>query len=57
MNYRLVRITAPHFCAGVEIDDKDKVVKFAPILKWTKGRTLWWLERYCKKKKWEIEVL
>lgn len=54
---RFIRISAPHFCAGADIDKDDKVVNPAPILKWMKGRTLWWVERYCKSKKWEIEVI
>lgn len=57
MNYRLIRISAPHFCAGAEINQYDKVVNPAPILKWMKNRDLWWIEKYCKKKKWEIEVI
>jgi len=53
---RMIRITAPHFCAGAEIKD-SKVVYPAPIIKWMKGRTLWWIRKYCEKKKWEIEVI
>ncbi len=57
MNYRMIRISAPHFCAGAEINERNEVIYPAPIIKWMKGRTLWWIRKYCEKKKWEIEVI
>jgi hypothetical protein len=30
----LIRVTAPHFCAGLEVE-RGVVVNAAPILKWT----------------------
>ena len=57
INYKLIRISAPYFCAGAEIDHNNNVINAAPILKWMKGRNLWWIEKYCNKKKWEIEVI
>lgn len=57
MEYKLLRITANHFCAGAETDKNEVVVKTAPILKYMKGRTIWWIKRYCKKKKWELEII
>jgi hypothetical protein len=53
---RLIRISAPHFCAGADVKD-GKIIDAAPIIKWMKGRTLWWVRKYCEKKKWEIEVV
>lgn len=55
MNCKLLRITSSYFCAGI-ITVNDIVVKYAPILKYMKGRSIWWIERYCKKKKWELEI-
>jgi hypothetical protein len=52
---RFIRISAPHFCAGADIKD-SKVINPAPIIKWMKGKTLWWVRKYCEKKKWEIET-
>jgi hypothetical protein len=33
----LIRVTAPHFCAGLQLEH-GVVVTSAPILKWTRGR-------------------
>ena len=33
----LVRVTAGHFCAGLEIDATGRCVRAAPILKWCVG--------------------
>ena len=51
----MVRIEAPHFCAGVELRD-NKVVKVAPILKYMRGWEVSRVTSYCdrvtsKKKK------
>lgn len=35
----LVRVVAPHFVAGLEVDPKtSRVVRAAPILQWTVGK-------------------
>jgi hypothetical protein len=52
----MIRISAPHFCAGADIKDSE-VTNPAPIIKWMEGRTLWWVRKYCEKKKWEIEIV
>lgn len=56
----IIRITAPHFCAGVVVEvDKGYVVKAAPIVKymleqrWTPARVF----SYCATKRWKAEVL
>lgn len=52
----LLQIKAPHFTAGVVIED-GKVVRAAPIvsymMRWTKARVL----NYCAGKKWEVVVV
>lgn len=55
MNCKLLRITSKYFCAGVATKN-DIVVNAAPILKYMKNRDIWWVEKYCKKKKWELET-
>lgn len=52
----LIQISANHFCAGIIFRD-SKVFAFAPILKWSKGKSYYWMKKYCEKKKWRfIEV-
>ena len=34
----LIRISAPHFCAGIVLDGSGHVVEAAPILQWTLGK-------------------
>ena len=55
------RIEAPHFTAGVRVDDTahaaDVIFYTAPILAWTRGKTLAWLLDYCHKKGWKAEEL
>ncbi len=48
----LLRITAPHFCAGIE-----RGGRCAPILRWMRGMTLAEIRRYCARKGWTVEVL
>ena len=64
MTNSLVRIVAPHFVAGIVLDgaigqydyDSDKVLihRCAPILRYMKGWTTHRIERYCRKKGWEL---
>ena len=51
--YKLIQITAPHFCAGAVIKN-GKVVITAPIIKWMIGKNKEFITNYCKKKKWKI---
>lgn len=48
----LLRISAPHFCAGVEIGGR-----VAPIVSYMHGWSLQRIEAYCVKKRWQVEVL
>jgi hypothetical protein len=52
----LVRITSDYFCAGIVFKD-DYVCETAPILKWSKNRSFFWMKKYCEKKKWKFEKL
>jgi len=49
---KLVQITAPHFCAGVVLLD-NKVIAYAPILKYMKGWSLRMVRSYCATKMWK----
>lgn len=53
----LVRIVAPHFVAGVLVDDDMRVVQAAPILRWAVRWRVDWLADYCRGKGWGIEVV
>lgn len=49
------RIEAPHFVAGGQVDQWDIVVRAAPILRWTIGKSLTELRRYCRRQGWELQ--
>jgi len=53
----LLRITAPHFTAGVILRNRGRSNRCAPIVKymagWDKGQII----KYCESKGWECEVL
>jgi len=46
----LVQIQAPHFTAGIEVNEHKIVTRAAPILKWTINKSLKQVLDYCKKK-------
>lgn len=49
----LHRIEAPHFVAGVVV--RNGIIDVAaPILRWSKGKTIEALTIYCKTKSWRI---
>jgi hypothetical protein len=49
----MLRITAPHFCAGIV-----RGGECAPILrKHLKGKTLREIREYCRARGWKLEVL
>jgi hypothetical protein len=52
----LWQISAPHFVAGLEVDDDDMVCKAAPILSWTLGK-YWYQVKgvICHRYRWHIE--
>lgn len=50
MTELLVRVTVPHFCAGIVVRD-EVVVEAAPILKWAIGKPLEEVARWALRKK------
>ena len=51
------RVEAPHFVAGLETEThngSEIVVRSAPILGWTKGKTMTEFLRYCLRKGWVV---
>lgn len=53
----LYRIVAPHFVAGVLVDEDSVVEETAPILRWAMGRELGWLVSYCTRKRWQLQFV
>lgn len=56
----LYQVTARHMCAAFETEMRDGieiVVLAAPILGWTKGKSLSVIEGYCYKKGWHLRLL
>lgn len=51
---KLLRIVAPHFVAGLDVDDTGRVTKAAPIIGWMVGKTLAYVSSYCGRKGWRI---
>jgi hypothetical protein len=51
----LVRIVAPHFVAGVEVNGSGYVVNWPPILHWTGGKKWAPVEAYFKRKGYRIQ--
>lgn len=53
--YLLVQVDAPHFCAGIDLED-SVVVRAAPILAWCIGMRRYLLSAYFKKKGWRATI-
>jgi hypothetical protein len=54
----LVRITAPHFVAGLEYRKSTGVVtNAAPILGWTVGKDIEYVKAWCRKKNYTYEIV
>ena len=53
----LVRVVAPHFVAGLLIDDCGVCSHAAPILKWAIGRKRDGLSAYFRGKGWKASIL
>lgn len=56
MSVMLVRVVAPHFVAGFEMDN-GRCVRAAPILGWCVGRTTHVLRAYFARRKWAAHVV
>lgn len=52
----LIRITAPHYCAGLVARD-GRVIEAAPILRWTVGKKAEAVIEYAVRKKYHVKVL
>jgi hypothetical protein len=52
----LVQVDAPHFCAGIVLDN-GRCVKAAPILGWCVGRTVNMLRAYFKRRGWKACIV
>lgn len=51
----LVRVAAPHFVAGIVLDDAGVVIEAAPILAWERGKHYGELRAYFARKHWVAE--
>lgn len=52
----LVQVTAPHFCAGLVLED-DRVIDAAPILRWAIGKGRDELRAQLQQKRWKAIVV
>jgi len=52
----LIRIDAPHYCAGIVIH-KGVVIKAAPILFWTVDKSEKYVLNYFKRKRFKVEFI
>lgn len=57
MSGGLIRIVAPHFVAGLVVDDKGIVRRAAPIVAWAIGRHVDKTLAYFRRKGWVVEAL
>jgi hypothetical protein len=49
----MARITAPHFCAGIDITTR----RVAPIIHYMRRWSVDEIQRYCERRGWVLEVL
>jgi hypothetical protein len=52
---KVYTINAPHFNAGIMVDDKFTVVQAAPIIRYMIGWDLGDVMEYCEKRKWDFQ--
>lgn len=52
-----MRITAPHFVAGLVLNANQVVVRAAPILRYMLGWSRHHVRNYCARKHWKVEPL
>jgi hypothetical protein len=53
----LVRVEAPHFVAGIEVNERGMCMNAAPILKWCIGKKTDFLRDYFKGKGWKATIV
>lgn len=49
---RTIRIVAPHFCAGLDLDG-SRATNAAPIISYMRGWTADKIASYCERKGWQ----
>jgi len=52
----LIRIAAPHFVAGVVLDEQTRVIRTAPILHYMRDWSLPRIITYCIVKQWQCAI-
>jgi len=50
----LLRIEAPHFVAGLEVNERMRVIRAAPILAWAMGRDFETVANTLNRKGWRM---
>lgn len=53
----LVRVVAPHFVAGLEVDGEGRCILAAPILRWCEGKTRDELRAYFARRGWDARIV
>lgn len=53
----LIRVEAPHFTAGLAVDDAGFVTTAAPVLAWCKNKPLHCVTDYFRQKGWHLVYL
>ena len=53
----LVRVEAPHFVAGITVNERGMCMGAAPILKWCIGKKTDFLRDYFKSKGWKATLV
>lgn len=47
-------ITAPYFCCGLIVGRNGVVLEAAPIIRWTEGKRLWEVRKWCRRKGFDL---
>lgn len=55
-HHHLMRVVAPHFVAGLVLDDSGKCIEAAPILAASIGKSEAQLRSYFERRGWQVEV-
>jgi hypothetical protein len=53
----LYQVTSSYYCAGIITTNSGFVIKAAPILKWTIGKSIKYLQQYFTTKGFTIQAL
>lgn len=54
---RMLRVTAPHFVAGLLLDEDRRCIETAPILTASIGKSETQLRAYFERRGWQVEVV